>query len=88
MGIKDFFLKKMIKSQLKNVPADQQEMIMKLVEEHPELFAKIAKEVQALTKGGKSQMVAMMEVMKKYQKELQGALGGKIQQRGGGGRPF
>jgi len=88
MGIKDFFLKKMVQSQLKNVPADQRAMIMKLIEEHPELFAKIAEEVQALVKGGKSQMVAMMEVMKKYQKELQSALGGHIPTKRGGGRPF
>lgn len=84
MGIKDFFIKKAVQTQLKNVPKDQQEMIMKLVEENPELFTKISKEVKALTKNGKNQTFAMMEVMKKYQGELQKAMGGpqKIQ------RPF
>lgn len=84
MGIKDFFIKKAVQSQLKNVPKDQQEMIMKLVEENPELFASISKEVKALTKSGKSEMVAMMEVMKKYQGDIQKAMGGPVQQQ----RPF
>jgi len=88
MGLKDFFIKKMLEKQLKNVPAAQRDMIMKLVEEHPELFAKISKEVQALTKGGQSQMTAMMQVMKKYQGELQSALGGNMPQKRGGQRPF
>ena len=84
MGIKDFFIKKAVQSQLKNVPKDQQDMILKLVEEHPELFAKIASEVKSLTKSGKSEMVAMMEVMKKYQGELQGIMGGQQKRQ----RPF
>ncbi len=84
MGIKDFFIKKAVQSQLKNLPKDQQEMIMKLVQENPELFKKISTEVKALTKSGKSQTVAMMEVMKKYQNELQKAMGGPVQQQ----RPF
>ncbi len=84
MGIKDFFIKKAVQSQLKNVPKDQQEMIMKLVESNPELFTKISKEVKELTKGGQSQMTAMMEVTKKYQGELQSAMGGHVKQQ----RPF
>lgn len=60
----------MMKSQLKNMPKDQAEMISTMVEQNPELFMKIAKETQALVKGGKDQMVATMEVSKKYEKEL------------------
>jgi len=84
MGIKDFFIKKAVQSQLKNVPKDQQEMIMKLVENNPELFTAIASEVKALTKSGKSEMSAMMEVMKKHQAELQKAMGAPQKQQ----RPF
>jgi len=84
MGIKNFFIKKAVQSQMKDVPKEQQEMIMKLVEENPELFTKISEEVKALTKSGKSQMVAMMEVMKKYQGDLQKAMGAPVQQQ----RPF
>jgi len=68
---KKFLMKKMMQSQLKNMPKDQADMLMSMVEKDPELFMKIAKEVQALTKSGRDQMSAMMEVGKKYQKELQ-----------------
>lgn len=72
--LKEFFLKKMMQSQLKNLPKDQQEKIMRLVEKNPDLFMKIAKETQEKVKGGKDQMLAMMEVSKKYQAELKKAL--------------
>jgi len=68
--LKDFLLKKMIKSQMKGVPEAEQEKMMKIVSENPELFQKIAVEVQEKVKGGKDQMSAMMEVMPKYQEEL------------------
>jgi hypothetical protein len=74
MGIKDFFLKKMLQRQLQNVPADQQEKIIKAVEKNPKLFSDIAEEVQSLTKQGKDQMSATMEVMRKHQAELQEAM--------------
>jgi hypothetical protein len=72
MGIKDFFVKKMLKSQLKKsgLPEAQQEKLLEGMMKNPELFEKIAKEIKALEKQGKSQMVASMEVMKKYQSEL------------------
>lgn len=61
---------------MKDMPKDQQEMLMHLIENHPDLFTKMAKEVeQKVKKEGKDQMVAMMEVGKKYQKELREALG-------------
>ena len=69
--IKDFFVKKMMQSQLKNLPKDQQELITKAIEKNPNLFKKIAEETDAEIKKGKNQMYAAFEVMKKYQKELQ-----------------
>ncbi len=71
MGIKNFFLKKYMKAKMKGVPEEQQEMIIKLVEKNPELFEKIGKEVKQKTKEGKSEMAATMEVMRKYQGEIQ-----------------
>jgi len=68
--LKDFLLKKMIKSQMKGVPEAEQEKMLKIISENPELFQKIALEVQEKVKGGKDQMSAMMEVMPKYQDEL------------------
>lgn len=68
---KNFLVKKLMKSQLKNMPKEQADMIGGMIEKNPELFMKIAQEAQVLVKGGKNQMAAMMEVSKKYQKELQ-----------------
>ncbi len=69
--IKDFFLKQAVKFGAKDLPKEQQEMLIKAVEQNPELFNKIAKEVEALKKAGKPEMYAAIDVMKKYQKELQ-----------------
>jgi len=77
MGVKDFLVKKMAEKQLKNMPPEQQEMITKLLENNPDLFVKMSKEVEhKVKKEGKDQMLAMMEVGKKYQKELKEALQG------------
>lgn len=67
---KNFLVKKLMKSQLKNLPKDQADMIGAMVEKDPELFMKIAQEAQQLVKGGEDQMSAMMKVSKKYEKEL------------------
>jgi hypothetical protein len=69
--IRDFFIKQAVKYGAKNLPKDQQEMLKVAVEKNPELFAKISKEVEALKKQGKPEMYASLDVMKKYQKELQ-----------------
>ncbi len=72
--LKNLLLKKMIKSQLKGVPEDQQEKILKVITENPELFQKIALEIRDEMKKGKEQMVATMEVMQRYQNELKGIM--------------
>ncbi len=69
--IKEFFIKQAIKHGTKNLPKDQQELLAKAVDKNPELFAKISKEIEALKKQGKPEMYASLDVMKKYQKELQ-----------------
>ncbi len=70
MGVKNYILKKYMKSKMKNVPQQQQDMIMKLIDEKPELFEKMGKEIKQKTKEGKSETAASMEVMRKYQNEL------------------
>lgn len=75
MGIKNFITEKLIRSKMKNLPKAQQDMFIKLIQENPELFKKIGNEVKALTKSGTSEMTATMQVMRKYQPEIQ-----KIQQ--------
>ncbi|HYC34305.1 MAG TPA: hypothetical protein VEC13_01080 [Candidatus Paceibacterota bacterium] len=68
-------MKKIIASKLKDVPEEQRNMIMKLVEENPELFQKIALEAQEKIKGGMDQMTAMQQTLMKYQSELKSAMG-------------
>ena len=67
-------MRKMLKSQLKGMSEMEQEKILKMVEENPELFGKIAKEIQDKIKNGANQMSASMEVMDKYQNELKNVL--------------
>ncbi|MBL7045016.1 MAG: hypothetical protein ISR98_00230 [Parcubacteria group bacterium] len=63
-------MKKMLKSQLKGVPQDQQDKLIGMIEKNPQLFQTIATEAQAKMKDGKDQMTAMMEVMQNHQEEL------------------
>ena len=63
-----------LKAQLKKMPPEQREMFELIMEKDPELLMKMAEETQALIKQGKDQMVAMMEVGRKYQGELQALL--------------
>lgn len=73
--IKNYAIKKVVQSQMKNVPADQQEMIMSMLEKDPAMFEKIAKEMQVeLKANGNNQMAAAMKVLPKYQKEIMGAM--------------
>ncbi len=74
MSLKTFLMKKMLKSKMKDVPEAEQEKIFNAIEKNPDLFQKIATETQERMKGGKDQMAAAMEVMQKYQKELQDAM--------------
>jgi hypothetical protein len=73
--LKDFILKQMLKRQLKGVPEAEQEKILKIVTENPELFQKIAMEAQEKIKGGMDQQTAMMRVMQNHQEELKKILG-------------
>ncbi|PIR24518.1 hypothetical protein COV42_00300 [Candidatus Campbellbacteria bacterium CG11_big_fil_rev_8_21_14_0_20_44_21] len=70
MSLKNFFLKKMIKSQAGDIPEGELDKILDIVEKNPELFQKIAAEIQAEISSGKDQMTASMEIMKKYEEEL------------------
>jgi len=67
-------MRSLLKSKLKGVPEDQQEMILNAVEKNPELFAEIGKKIEQRIKNGESQTTAMMTVMREYQSQLQGVL--------------
>lgn len=74
MSIKNFLMKKMLASKMKGVPQAEQDKLFNMIEKNPELFQKIALEVQEEVKKGKDQMAATMEVAKKYEADLKGLL--------------
>lgn len=81
---KNWGTKKLLENQLKNVPKEQQELIMTMFEKDPKLMEKIAKEMKAEMDAGSTQIQAAMKVMPKYQTQMQGLLGDKMPVRGAG----
>lgn len=87
-------MKKVLQSQMKNVPEDQQRMILELLEKDPALFEKIAKEMQAeLKANGNNQMAAATKVLPKYQKEIMAIMSPEMKEmlmkmQGGGAGQF
>ena len=56
---------------MKDVPPDQKQMIMEMLENDPALFEKIAKEIQEeLKNNGNNQMAAATKILPKYQNEI------------------
>lgn len=70
---KEFLMKKMLKA--KGVPEEQVDMVMTMVNKNPDLFKKIALEIQEEMKKGGDQMMVTMKVMQKYQNEIQQLMG-------------
>ncbi len=71
----NFVMKQMVKRQIKDMPKDQQDMIMNLVDENPELLKTISMEIQdKVKKKGMDQQTAMMQVMMDHKDELQRAM--------------
>ena len=58
----------------KGASDDQINMILKLVEKNPELFQKIAGEIEEKVKQGKNQEQAAMEVMMAHQEEIKSVM--------------
>ena len=78
MSIKDFLTRQVLKHKLKDLPKEQQELVTKLVSEHPEFFKKISEEIERKVKHeGKDQQAATFEVMRKYQGEMQKLMTGR-----------
>ena len=70
MGVKDFFQRKAIERQLKNLPEGQREIFQKMFEKNPDLFEKIAKEIKEKKDQGQDELLASATVMKKYENEM------------------
>ena len=68
----NFFMKKMMEKQLKNLPADQREKIMTAFEKDPKFFKDLADQIQhKVKKEKKDQQLAAMEVMMANKQKLQ-----------------
>lgn len=67
---KNFIMKQAIKSQMKGIPQQQQDLILEAIDKNPDFFENMAKEIEQKIKEGKSQTAASMEVMRKHQDEL------------------
>lgn len=68
--LKDFFVRKLIESKMKDVPQDQRDMIIKMIEKNPEFFQKLVEEIQTEISSGVDQMEATMNVMKRHESKL------------------
>ena len=80
--VKNFAMKKVLQSQLKNAPEDQKQMIMEMLDKDPNLFEKIAKEMQEeLKSNGNNQMAAASKVLPKYQKEIMAVMSPEMKQK-------
>lgn len=66
-----FLAKKAMEAKMKDLPPEQKELIMTLIEEHPELMAKIQKEIKEKKKQGVDEQTASMQVMFKYKDDFQ-----------------
>ena len=69
----NFIMKKMLEAKLKDIPKEQRDKIMDIMEKNPDLLKTIAEEAMAKTKQGKSQMEAITEVIKSHEEEVKAA---------------
>ena len=62
-----------MESKLKDVPKEQRDKILGVMEKNPDLLKTIAEEAMEKTKQGKSQMDAITEVIKSHEDEVKKA---------------
>lgn len=71
----NFFMKMMLQRQLKGLPQEVQDKMMKAINDNPDFFKKVLEEISAKVKSGQSQMAATQQVMMAHKSELQKMLG-------------
>ena len=72
----NFFMKQMLKRQLKNLPKNTQDSILAAFEKNPEFFKNLANEIAAKVKNGIPQATATQQVMMSKRAEFQKMLTG------------
>ena len=70
-GLKNKAIGAMVRSKMKGLPKDQQDMIIALVSENPAFFKKIQDTIEQKKKQGQNEQMAMMQVMRENQAEIQ-----------------
>ncbi len=72
-----FLMKKLLASQVKNLPKEQQEAILSAFDRDPKFFQDMADEIKKEVKAGKSQQNASMLVMMKHKDKLRDLMSGR-----------
>jgi hypothetical protein len=73
--LKEFVMKKAMAAQLKNIPEEERNKIIAIVEKNPEFFARLALEIQEKIKGGMTQEEATVAILAANQEEMRKLLG-------------
>lgn len=68
--MKSMAMKAMMARQLKHLPKEMQEKVLSVVEQNPEFFEKMAREIKERTDKGEDKMMASQAVAMQYQQEL------------------
>ena len=71
----NFFMRAMLKKQMKDVPEADIEKFIAMVEKNPDFFKQVAVEAQAKIAGGMGQQEAVMAVLQDKQMELAQVMG-------------
>lgn len=68
--LKEFMLRQMMKSKLKELPEGERERLIAVILKDPALFEEIAKKMQARINEGEEQMSAAMAVFREHEGEI------------------
>ena len=64
----------MLKRAFGNIPPEEQERIIGIINRHPEIFVKVGKSIQEKIAAGKNQTEAAQEAMQEHRAELETVL--------------
>ncbi len=67
----NFLMKAMLKRQLAQLPKEQQEMIITMIETNPKFFEQISDEISKKVKNGVPKQAAAMSVFMSHKDEIQ-----------------
>lgn len=71
----NFFMKAMLRKQLKDVPPAELDKVMEMIEKNPDFFQKLAGSIQEKMKSGMTQEAAMKSIMESQGEEIKKVMG-------------